>query len=110
MGFNKRDNQPATSGGYGVVSVGTSAAQIVGANKNRLSILIQNQGTTKLYIGFDNSVASNNYAAVLKACSSAADGSSGVWMDGGMSDVYEGAVWGIRASGTSDASYSEITQ
>ena len=110
MGFRKNDNYPATQGGYSAVSVDQTATEIVAENKHRVSLLIQNQGTTILYLGFDNSVTADNYAVALTGGTARDDGNGSAWETGGVSDVYEGAVYGIRQTVTAEnVTYSEVT-
>jgi hypothetical protein len=61
--------QGSTSGTYGQDTIGTSQAQVFASNSNRKAFLVQadpaNSG--KIYIGFDNTVATNKAIACLEA-------------------------------------------
>lgn len=56
-----------TAQGYGLVTVGTATTQVVASNTSRKSALIQNLPTNTglMYIGFDNTLTTSNYVAVL---------------------------------------------
>ena len=42
------------------VSVGTTATQLVGANSNRISVLLFNDGASTVFIGSSNTVSTTN--------------------------------------------------
>lgn len=42
------------------VSVGTTAKQLVGANSNRISVLLFNAGASTVFIGSSNTVSTTN--------------------------------------------------
>ena len=55
-----------------------TSTTILSANEARTSFMIQNQDTNPLFIAFGVTASSSVYHLILKACSSAADGSGGV--------------------------------
>jgi len=84
------------------VTVTNSATKIVGANTARLSLVIENNGSVTVYIGPDTSVSSSNGIPIL---------SSGSFQeDSGGARMYQGDIYGITASSTSDVRYWERTR
>lgn len=80
------------------ISIETEPKQILAANPDRKSYLIQNNNSSKdLYLGFSSSVTPSRYSAKLLA---------GAVIDG---DDHKGAWWGITQSGTIDVRFMEIT-
>lgn len=51
---------PAAAAGYGAVTVGTAAVQIVAANTGRRSVLLQNLGSASVFVGPDSAVTAGN--------------------------------------------------
>ena len=80
---------PVVSAGNGMavstVSVGTAAAQLLAANADRTSALI-NAGALDLYIGPDNTVTTGTGWRIPAG--------------GDLPLAHKGAIWGIRATGT----------
>jgi hypothetical protein len=63
-------------------SISDTAGVVLAANPKRKGVMIQNTGTTVLKFTFgDTSPTSTVYHVALKACSSANDGTGGVYMD-----------------------------
>jgi hypothetical protein len=75
---------------YDTVTVGSSATKIVGANPQRISLIIVNTGTPTVFIGQDNSVTTSN-GIPLKTDMNLTE-------DSGGQKVYCGDIWGICAS------------
>jgi hypothetical protein len=74
-----------------VVSVGTSATLVSGANRAATNtVSLQNLGTQAVFCGFDNTVTTAaNFFVVLKAGVGASDGSGGtVSVGGGAWSIY----------------------
>ena len=68
---------PAEAATSSVVSVGTSATQVVAAGAGQ-SAALQNVGTAVIFCGFSSAVTTAaNYFVALKAGAGAADGSGG---------------------------------
>lgn len=79
------------------ISIGTKPKQILAANRDRKSYLIQNNDSSKdLYLGFSSEVTPSRYSVKLLA---------GAVIDG---DDYKGAWWGRTESGTIDVRFMEI--
>lgn len=108
--YKKQQSEPLNKSDGDVVSVANTPTRIVGARRHRTALLIQNQDTTPLYLGFtaNTLTTSDNYFAVLKGGAAKRDGSGGAWSGGGDRDVYEGKVYGIRKSTTGNASYLDV--
>jgi hypothetical protein len=79
---------------YSSVTVGNTATLLVAANTARLSLVIENNGSVTVYLGPDTSVSSSNGIPLL------ADGS--FQEDSGGARMYQGDIYGVTASDTSD--------
>ena len=79
------------------VLIGTAPVEILAANRDRLSYLIQNNGDIDLYLGFSSAVSPTNYSVKL---------TRGAQIDG---DDYKGAIWGRTASSSTDVRFMEVT-
>lgn len=98
IGEEKEEDLRAAEKQLDSVSVGTTAKQILAANPDRKSYLIQNNDDSQdLYLGFSSKVTPSRYSAKLLA---------GAVIDG---DDYKGAWWGRTESGTIDVRFMEIT-
>lgn len=65
-----------------ILTIGTTEGQVVAANARRRGVVLQNTGTTVIYLTLDGSApTSSSYHFALKACSSANDGTGGVYTD-----------------------------
>ena len=87
--------------GYGNVTVtsGTSVL-IVSANCARLSLIITNEGSSKIFLGSDPLVTSSTGVSV--------EAESGKYMeDSGGTRMYMGNIYGISADSTNDVRYWE---
>jgi hypothetical protein len=83
---------------YGTVTVTNSATLIIADNTKRRNLSIVNHGTTDIFIGPDSSVTSSNGLPLY----------SGVTRDQDrIPEGWQGPVYGITASGTSDVRYWE---
>lgn len=88
------------------VVVGSSAVILLFANPNRKELFIVNRGTSIIYIGLGSNPTSTQYHLALPACSSADDGTGGVFI----SDIWQGDVYGIcGAALSSNACVTELT-
>jgi hypothetical protein len=83
---------------FNTITVGSSATKIVGANPQRISLMIVNTGTPTVYIGQDNTVLTTT-GIPLKTDMNLTE-------DSGGQKVYCGDIWGICAS-SSDVRYWE---
>src|SRR5579884_3073 len=76
------------------VTVGTSSIQILAANAARKRFVLQNTGTTTIYILFGAGVASNaNFHMALRAGGTPLDGTSPIWTD----TMWTGALQAISS-------------
>jgi len=91
-GISIAGNSGATGG---AVTVGSSATLIRTANTNRASILLQNLGTSDLYLGVQNTVSASN-GILLKA-------------DGIASFTMQSNIYGITASSVDVRFIEEIS-
>lgn len=81
------------------VSVGTTATLIVPSNAKRVSIIVENEGASEVFIGSDSTVTVANGVKLV------VDGT--LCEDTGGTRVYKGPIYGIVASGTADLRYWE---
>lgn len=81
------------------VSVTTSATQIIAANANRRSLIIENSSGSSVFIADTNGVTTSNG---FKMASPSAISFNRV------DDGYTGAVFGIVASGSATVTYLEV--
>ena len=81
------------------VTVTNAATKIVGANAQRLSLVIENNGSVTVYLGPDTSVSSSNGVPIISGGS--------FQEDSGGARMYQGDIYGITASSTSDLRYWE---
>lgn len=95
-----------TSGGVNTPSVATSTTALT-ANEERLGWSIQNQDTSVLKVCLGGTASSTVYHVILKACSSAADGTGGILnMTSGV--VFTGKVT-VYSSGTPSYTVLDIS-
>jgi len=89
---------PATgqTGTYGQQDVSTTAVEVVAADADRQSVLVQNTGPETVYVGFDSSVTPANGVEIA---------AGGTYAD----ETYAGALYAIAASGTTDIRFQEVT-
>jgi len=88
--------------GYGnvVVSVGAATLILVG-NQNRKSLIITNEGSTKIYIGPDSSVTSDTAISIP---------ATGMFTeDSGSETMYKGDVYGVSVTNSNTVRYWERT-
>jgi hypothetical protein len=83
---------------YNTITVTNAATVIVGANSQRLSLIITNTGTPTVYIGQDASVTTANGVPLITNAT--------LTEDSGGTKMYCGPIYGICAS-TSDVRYWE---
>lgn len=84
-------------------TVNPSANELVRSNERRKELLLQNVGTTDIFIG-DENVATNKYAAVLKAATSNDAGDGGVLSDFNIT----GRIFGLVSTGTGRIAVLEL--
>ena len=86
--------------GYGSVTVGTgSAILIVPYNDKRKSLIITNEGSSKVYLGNDSSITS------ASTISMESDGK--YTEDSGSQRMFLGDIYGISEDSTNDVRYWE---
>jgi hypothetical protein len=87
--------------GYGNITVlSGTATLIVAHNVNRKSLIITNEGSSKVYLGGDSSVLSSTGISV--------EAESGKYTeDSGGQRMYLGDIYGISADSTNDVRYWE---
>jgi hypothetical protein len=79
-----------------------TAVLIVKCNSDRKSLIITNEGSSKVYLGGDSSVTSATGISV--------EDSNGKYTeDSGGTRMYLGDIWGISADSTNDVRYWEKT-
>jgi hypothetical protein len=75
--------------------VSNVAGTIFSTNRNRRGIVIQNTGTTVIYINLGSVAPTTSaYHAALRACSSSNDGNGGIYTD----DAWVGPVQAISSA------------
>jgi len=85
---------------YNTVTVTSSATRILASPSTtaRNMAIVTNTGTGTVYIGFDSSVTTSNGFPI---------GENDVW-ETNEPRCFQGEVWGVVASGTSDVRYWEL--
>lgn len=87
-------------------SVGAGAGQILAVNTGRRGMIIQNTGTTVIYLTLGSATPTASvYHIALKAAAAQDDGSGGVYLD----DVWTGAVQAIGSGGGGTLVITEIS-
>ena len=87
---------------YGSVTVGTgSAILIVAQNVDRKSLIITNEGSSKVYLGSDSSITT--------ATTISLSANSTYTEDSGGQRTYLGDIYGISEDATNDVRYWEKT-
>lgn len=87
-------------------SVGAVAGQILAASVTRRGLLIQNTGTTIIYLILGSGTPTATvYHIALRGCTVAHDGTGGIFND----DVWNGSVQAIGSGGGGSVSIFEIT-
>lgn len=88
---------------YGTVTIGSgTAALIVAFNHLRKSLIITNEGSSKVYLGNDSSITT------ASAISIESDGK--YTEDSGGQRMYLGDIYGISEDSTNDVRYWERTK
>ena len=87
-------------------SVSGTAGQILAANADRKGLVIQNTGTTTIYLLLGSGTPTTTvYHVALKAAASADDGSGGAYLD----DAWTGAVQAVGSGAGGTLVITEIT-
>ena len=81
------------------VNVTTTATLIVPSNAKRISIIVENEGASEVFIGSDSTVTAANGVKLAE------DGT--FCEDAGGTRVYKGDIYGITSAGTADVRYWE---
>lgn len=85
--------------------MGAGAAEVLAANTSRRGLIIQNTGTTKIYVVLGSGTPTSSvYHIALSACTGANDGLGGVYVD----DVWTGAVQAIGSGAGGTCVVTEI--
>lgn len=84
---------------YNTVTVTTSATQIVAGNTKRIGLIVENNSAGTIFLGSDSSVTTSNGIPLLQYAT--------LTEDSGGEKMFQGDVYGIVASGTSDCRYWE---
>lgn len=104
--FTVTPDKSATVTSPGPTTIGTSSAQLLAANSSRKRMVLQNVGTTKLYILFGAGTASSsNYHIALPAGGNTNDGSSPVYSD----TLWTGAIQAISSGAGGSVQAMEFT-
>lgn len=87
-------------------SVGAGAGTLLATNRARRGLIIQNTGTTIIYINLGSTAPTTTvYHYALRACSSANDGTGGVYND----DSWVGPVQAIGSGAGGTVVVTEIS-
>lgn len=95
----------STSNAVAQTAVGTSSVNVLSSNTARREVIIQNTDTTVIYIGLGQTPTSTTYHVALKACSSANDGTGGVYV----SDLWTGQINAISSATGGHVVVTELT-
>lgn len=72
----------STTANQAQTTIGSAlAVQVLAANASRKRMILQNTGTTRLYVGLGFTPTSSVYSFALPACGNSNDGSSPPWVD-----------------------------
>lgn len=87
-------------------SISNVAGLLVDTNRNRRGLIIQNSGTTTIYLSLGSVLpTSSAYHIALRACQSANDGSGGIYND----DSWVGQIQAISSAPGGTVVVTEIT-
>lgn len=87
-------------------SVGTMAGEVLALNLGRRGLIIQNTGTTIIYLVLGSSTPTTSvYHIALKACSITDDGNGGIYND----DAWVGAVQAIGSDSGGTIVITEVS-
>jgi hypothetical protein len=90
----------------GPTAIGASSVQLLAANTSRKRLILQNVGTTRVYILFGAGTASSsNYHISLPAGGNANDGSSPIYSD----TLWTGAIQAISSAAGGEVQAMEFT-
>ena len=87
----------------GTVSIGTATTSVLSANANRRYLLLQNDGTTDIYLKLGTAAAVLNNGIRLVA------GGGAYEMSRGAANIYSGAIQGIAGAAATRLMYAEGT-
>ena len=98
--------ESSTVSAAGPTTLGTTSAQLLAANALRKKLILQNVGTTKIWILFGAGTASAvNYHIALPAGGTANDGSCPVYID----EMWQGAIQAISSAAGGSVQAMEFT-
>lgn len=95
----------STSSAVAQTAVGTSSVSVLSSNTARRECIVQNTGTTIIYLGLGQTPTTSNYHVALKSCSLANDGSGGIFL----SDLWTGAINAIGSAASGTVVVTELT-
>jgi hypothetical protein len=88
------------AGQYGTVTATTAATSVLAATKQRVGVMICNDSSSKIYLGYDVSVTTSTGTPIAaNSCYSASGGQ----------EVWKGVFAAITTTGTADVRYHEYT-
>lgn len=87
---------------HGTVSVGTATGTVLAANANRRYLLLQNDGTTDIYLRLGASAALNTGIRLVS-------GGGAYEMSRGAANVFNGEIQGIAGAAATRLMYTEGT-
>jgi len=74
---------------YGPVVIGTSPVRLVAKYPDRRALIVANNSSSEIFLGFDNGVEAG-HGIPIKANS--------VWTDAGFRDNFTGEIWAVASS------------
>lgn len=83
---------------FGSSTVSIASTQILLPNNGRRVFVIHNNGSNIIYVGLDSTVLSTSGIGILP---------QDKWVMNG-AQMWQGSVWGITSSGSSDVRYWDI--
>lgn len=105
MGYAIEYSSQTTNNG-GTVTVGSSATQLLAANDNRRTIVLQNLSTSPIFVKFGSGATTSSFSFILPAGTASNDGTGGVFTEDTLS--YTGVITAVVSSGTADIQVTEI--
>ena len=95
-----------TSSSQSQTVVGTTASQLIASNSSRRQVMVQNTGTTTVYLALGGSNPTTTvYHLALKACTNANDGTGGVFI----TTMWNGAIQAISSAASGTVVVTELT-
>lgn len=95
----------STSSAVAQTSVGTTSVTALASNAARRECIVQNTGTTVIFLGLGQTPTNVNYHVALKSCTVSNDGTGGVFV----SDLWTGAINAIGSAASGTIVVTELT-